>query len=89
MAGKRLTIEKNSQRVRKKIVFVRNRMKNEKETEGILWICNLRDHNVRKGKRGIDEDDYVCIYIYIYIFFEEVAIGFVGFFIIIYFFDVI
>ena len=29
------------------------------------------------------------VYIYIYIFFEEVAIGFVGFFIIIYFFDVI
>ena len=75
MARKRLTIEKNSQRVWKKIVSVRNRKKkrkNEKEIEGILWIYNLRDHNVRKGKRGTNEDDY--IYIYIYIIFKKLQL---------------
>ena len=75
MARKRLTIEKNSQRVWKKIVSIRNRKKkrkNEKEIEGILWIYSLRDHNVRKGKRGTNEDDY--IYIYIYIIFKKLQL---------------
>ena len=83
MARKRLTIEKNSQRVWKKIVSVRNRKKkrkNEKEIEGILWIYSLRDHNVRKGKRGTNEDDYIYIY-----YIQEAAIGLVGFFIYLFF----
>ena len=87
MARKRLTIEKNSQRVWKKIVSVRNRKKkrkNEKEIEGILWIYSLRDHNVRKGKRPTNEDDYIYRYIYIY-YIQEVAIGLVGFFIYLFF----
>ena len=83
MARKRLTIEKNSQRVWKKIVSVRNRKKkrkNEKEIEGILWIYSLRDHNVRKGKRGTNEDDYIYIY-----YIQEAAISLVGFFIYLFF----
>ena len=83
MARKRSTIENNSQRVWKKIVSVRNRKKkrkNEKEIEGILWIYSLRDHNVRKGKRGTNEDDYIYIY-----YIQEAAIGLVGFFIYLFF----
>ena len=61
-------MEENSVRYRNR----KKKRKNEKEIEGILWIYSLRDHNVRKGKRGTNEDDY--IYIYIYIIFKKLQL---------------
>ena len=42
-------------------------MKEQKETEGILWICSLSYHMFERGKEEQMEDDFI---------FKEVAIGF-------------
>lgn len=55
------------QRKWKKIMSVINRMKEQKETEEILWICSLSYHTLERGKEEQMEDDFI---------FKEVAIGF-------------
>ena len=66
-----MTIDKNfkymKQRMWKKIVPVINRMKKQKETEGILWICKLSYHTLERGKEEQMKDDFI---------FKEVAIDF-------------
>ena len=42
-------------------------MKEQKETEGILWICSLSYHMFERGKEEQMEDDFI---------FKEVAIDF-------------
>ena len=51
----------------KKIVSVINRMKEQKEIEGILQICRLTYHMLERGKEEQMEDDFIS---------KEVAIGF-------------